>query len=212
MDSQGLWYSREGCFLDWILERVAQGDCGANDRWCHSASSSLITKGWYLGASRKVWVPYTRCGLSWDCYIDDCRYVVNLCAEAPSPISSKTQVEVGVRELRLYARKEAANELPECRNTDLYSLFRALDIQNIVALFEYALSESRIILLSSHTSMLQLVSRALVSLMYPLNWLGIYIPVLPSRLISALEVRRSSLLAELRLIECYRHPVRTLWA
>ncbi|KAF8544056.1 AEX-3 domain-containing protein [Trichophaea hybrida] len=115
------------------------------------------------------------------------KYVVNLCAEATSPVSSKTQVEVGVRELRLYARKEAANELPECRNTDLYSLFRALDIQNIVALFEYALSESRIILLSSHTSMLQLVSRALVSLMYPLNWLGIYIPVLPARLISALE-------------------------
>lgn len=88
----------------------------------------------------------------------------------------------------MYARKESANELPECRNTDLYSLFRSLDIQNIVALFEYALSESRIILLSSHTSMLQLVSRALVSLMYPLNWLGIYIPVLPARLIAALEV------------------------
>jgi hypothetical protein len=115
------------------------------------------------------------------------RYVVNLCAEAPSPVLSKTQVEIGVRELRLYARKEAPNELPESRNTDLYSLFRALDIPNIVSLFEYALAESRIILLSSHTSMLQLVSRALVSLMYPLNWLGIYIPVLPARLIAALE-------------------------
>lgn len=44
------------------------------------------------------------------------RYVVNLCAEAPSPIGSKTQVEIGVRELRLYARREAANELPESRN------------------------------------------------------------------------------------------------
>ena len=114
--------------------------------------------------------------------------MVNLCSEAPAPFLSKTQVEVSIRELRLYARRESTNELPESRNTDLYSLFRALDIQNIVALFEYALSESRIILLSSHTSMLQLVSRALVSLMYPLNWLGIYIPVLPARLIAALEV------------------------
>ena len=78
--------------------------------------------------------------------------MVNLCAEAPSPVGSRTQVEIGIRELRMYARKEATNELPECRNTDLYSLFRALDIQIIVALFEYALSESRIILLSSHTS------------------------------------------------------------
>ena len=44
------------------------------------------------------------------------RYVVNLCAEAPSPISSKTQVEVFIRELRLFARKEALNELPGSRN------------------------------------------------------------------------------------------------
>lgn len=44
------------------------------------------------------------------------RYVVNLCAEALSPISSKTQVEVSVRELRLFARKEALNELPGSRN------------------------------------------------------------------------------------------------
>lgn len=47
------------------------------------------------------------------------RYVVNLCAEALSPISSKTQVEIAVRELRLFARKEAANELPGSRTVSL---------------------------------------------------------------------------------------------
>ena len=44
------------------------------------------------------------------------RYVVNLCAEALCPVSSKTQVEVAIRELRLFARKEAINELPGSRN------------------------------------------------------------------------------------------------
>jgi len=44
------------------------------------------------------------------------RYVMNLCTEAFSPISSKTQVEIAVRELRLFARKEAPNELPGSRN------------------------------------------------------------------------------------------------
>jgi hypothetical protein len=115
------------------------------------------------------------------------RYVVNLCTEALTPISSKTQVELAVRELRLFARKEAVNELPESRSTDLYALFRALNIQNIVALFEFALSESRIILFSSHTSMLHLASKALASLLYPLKWASIFIPVLPARLLSALE-------------------------
>lgn len=44
------------------------------------------------------------------------RYVVNLCTEAFCPISSKTQVEIAIRELRLFARKEAINELPGSRN------------------------------------------------------------------------------------------------
>lgn len=115
------------------------------------------------------------------------RYVVNLCTEALSPMSSKTQVELSVRELRLFARKEAINELPDSRNADLYPLFRALTIPNVVALLEFVLSESRIILLSSHTAMLHLVSKAIASLLYPLKWASIFIPVLPARLISALE-------------------------
>ncbi|KAI9751693.1 MAG: hypothetical protein M4579_005959 [Chaenotheca gracillima] len=115
------------------------------------------------------------------------RYVVNLCTEAPSPNTSKMQVEIAVRELRLFARNEAVNEIPGSRNTDLYALFRSLSIQNVVTLFEAALTESRIILLSSHTAMLHLASKALASLLYPLTWSGIFIPVLPARLLSALE-------------------------
>ncbi|KAI1813647.1 dDENN domain-containing protein [Poronia punctata] len=115
------------------------------------------------------------------------RYVINLCTEAFSPLSSKTQVEIGVRELRLYARAEAVNEIPGSRNTDLYALFRSLSLENIVTLFEYAMSESRIILLSSHTAMLHLASHALASLLYPLTWASIFIPVLPARLLSALD-------------------------
>ena len=115
------------------------------------------------------------------------RYVVNLCVEALSPITSITQVEVGVRDLRMYARKEAINEIPGSRNTDLYALFRCLSVPNVITLFEYALAESRIILLSSHTAMLQLASGALTSLLYPLKWCGVLIPVLPQRLIQALE-------------------------
>ncbi|ORY03936.1 dDENN domain-containing protein [Clohesyomyces aquaticus] len=115
------------------------------------------------------------------------RYVVNLCAEALSPITSITQVEIAVRELRLHARKEAVNELPGSRNTDLYALFRCLSIPNIVALFEFVLQESRIILLSSHTAMLHLASAAICNLLYPFKWAGVFIPVLPGRLIQTLE-------------------------
>ncbi|PYH89721.1 dDENN domain protein [Aspergillus ellipticus CBS 707.79] len=115
------------------------------------------------------------------------RYVMNMCTEAFSPNSSKTQVELAVRELRLFARKEATNELPGARNTDIYALFRALSLPNIVILFEYALTESRIIFLSSHTSMLYLATKALVDLLFPIQWTGVLIPILPARLVQAIE-------------------------
>lgn len=115
------------------------------------------------------------------------RYVVNLCVEAPSPMTSITQIEIAIRDLRLYARKEATNELPGSRNTDIYALFRALTIPNIISLFEYVLGEGRIILLSSHASMLHLASAAISSLLYPMKWSGVFIPILPARLITALE-------------------------
>lgn len=115
------------------------------------------------------------------------RYVVNLCAEALSPMTSITQVEVAVRELRLYARKEAVNEIPGSRNIDIYALFRCLSIPNILTLFEYVLQESRIILLSSHTAMLHLASMAIVNLIYPFKWHGVFIPVLPARLVQTIE-------------------------
>ena len=53
------------------------------------------------------------------------RYVMNLCVEAFCPLPSKTQVELSVRELRLFARKEAANELPNSRNVCLQPQFEA---------------------------------------------------------------------------------------
>lgn len=115
------------------------------------------------------------------------RYVVNVCVEGFNPLGSKTQVELGVRELRLYARQEAANEIPGSRSIDIYALFRCLSIENILILFEYAMAESRIIFLSSHTGMLHLACHALASLLYPLKWASIFIPILPARLISALE-------------------------
>jgi hypothetical protein len=115
------------------------------------------------------------------------RYVVNLCAEALSPITSITQVELAIRELRMYARKEAVNEIPGSRNIDIYALFRCMSIPNIVTLFEYVLSEARIILLSSHTAMLHLASMAIVNLLYPFQWAGVFIPILPARLVQTIE-------------------------
>lgn len=134
------------------------------------------------------------------------RYVVTLCVEAASPVESTTQVEIGIRELRLYARKEAPNEIPGSRNVDLYALFRCLSIPNIMALLEFTLAESRIIFVSSHTAMLHLATHALISLLYPLKWAGVLIPVLPKRLIRALDTPRPYIMGVERAYEDLELP------
>lgn len=53
------------------------------------------------------------------------RYVMNLCTEAFSPNASTTQVELSVRELRMFARNEAVNELPGSRNVCFSCVFDA---------------------------------------------------------------------------------------
>lgn len=115
------------------------------------------------------------------------RYVNIICTQALQPLTSRIQVEVFVRELRLYAKKEARNEIPGSRTTDLYPLFRCLTIPNVIILFEYLLAEARIILVSSYTSILKLASNALLALLWPLDWSGVHIPVLPTRLMEVLE-------------------------
>ena len=134
------------------------------------------------------------------------RYVVNLCAEALSPTSSVTQVEIAIREMRMYARKEAVNEIPGSRNVDLYPLFRCLTLPNIITLFEYILTESRIILLSSHTAMLHLAVSAITHLLYPLKWASVLIPVLPARLIQALDAPCPYIVGIERRYETLEYP------
>lgn len=50
------------------------------------------------------------------------RYVINICLEATTPSSSLTQLEVSARDLKLYARKEANNELPGSRSVSFAHL------------------------------------------------------------------------------------------
>ncbi|BFZ61804.1 hypothetical protein YB2330_002880 [Saitoella coloradoensis] len=115
------------------------------------------------------------------------RYAVNMCGDIPLPTRKDLQLELAVRELRLYAMREAPNESPGWRDVDLYPLFRALGLSNVIVLVEAALSEARIIFRSAHVSMLHLAAKALTHLIWPLKWTGVYIPVLPARLASCLE-------------------------
>ncbi|KAJ3018598.1 hypothetical protein HKX48_002793 [Thoreauomyces humboldtii] len=115
------------------------------------------------------------------------RFIVNLIHEIPLPPPGKLELSVRVGQLQLFASRPPVNTISVLKNFSLYPLFRALSVQNIVTLFELALSEQKIIFLSSHLAMLTFAAESLCLFFFPLFWQHILIPILPARLLSYLQ-------------------------
>jgi hypothetical protein len=115
------------------------------------------------------------------------RYIVQFLDETPSPPAGRVRVSVPLRLVDLGIIKEAQNEVPGSRRVDLYPLFRALSLSNIIKLVTAAMLDSRIVFVSEHLSMLSLAAQGLLSLLYPFEWPGVFVPVLPHKLLQGLE-------------------------
>jgi hypothetical protein len=73
------------------------------------------------------------------------------------------------------------NRLPIC-DVDLRWLFRLLSPERVVATWMALLTEQRVVLCSSKPLILHSVAHALVTLLFPFTWQGVYMPLLPSAL------------------------------
>lgn len=58
-------------------------------------------------------------------------------------------------------------------------MFRLLDVDKIIFLFECVLLEKKLFIVSKYKSAITQVSEALTSLIFPFQWSHVYIPVLP---------------------------------
>nr|KAJ3420568.1 hypothetical protein HK105_005517 [Polyrhizophydium stewartii] len=94
------------------------------------------------------------------------RCLVNLIHEIPLPPPGKLEIALSIGQLQLYCARPPVNTISVLKNYSLYPLFRCMSIHHIVLLFELALTERKIILVSSHYSMLNLVSEAVCQLIY----------------------------------------------
>ena len=63
------------------------------------------------------------------------------------------------------------------------SLFECLDTNHVMALFSAVLAERQIVFISSQYSLLTSCAEIVTSLMYPLRWSHVYIPILPRALL-----------------------------
>lgn len=116
------------------------------------------------------------------------RYVANFTREVPLPPFGQVEIHYGLSdELSLIKiMRPPINKLPLV-NFSYRPLFSCLSVSNIMVIFACLLQESRVVICSSHYSLLTPICEALLSLLFPFVWQGCYIPVMPYNMLDVLE-------------------------
>lgn len=107
------------------------------------------------------------------------RYVLNLCMEipAPPPGAYEVQVKILTSTIRFWAPPA---KLPIAYVALPYqTLFDCLDVENIMLLWNALIMEHKILLVSSQYSILTVVCEILTSLLFPMKFQHLYVPLLP---------------------------------
>lgn len=115
------------------------------------------------------------------------RYIQNIISECPLPPQGKIAVRYHLTgDSSLTISRPPPNQLPMAR-MGYRGLFSVLSTGNIVAVVGVLLQEGRVALCSKSYALLTPVAEALVSLLFPFVYQGIYIPVLPYNLLDVLD-------------------------
>lgn len=72
-------------------------------------------------------------------------------------------------------------------NFSFRPLFASLSVANVMVVIGCLLQETRVALVSRHYALLTPVAEALVSLLFPFRWQGLYIPIMPYSLLDILD-------------------------
>lgn len=107
------------------------------------------------------------------------RYIVNICDETPAPPPGSFEIRLKILNSELAFWAPPANQPVAYVALPFNVLFECLDLSNIIFVW-YALTlERKILLLSSHCSLLTICAEILCSLLFPMEWNHLYIPILP---------------------------------
>lgn len=115
------------------------------------------------------------------------RYIVNLCCEiaAPPPGTFEVQCLLMKKKIKFWA--PPANQPIAWVALPFEHLFECLSIQNIITVWHALVLEKQILLVSSQISLLTECSEILISLLFPMVWQHLYIPVVPQFLLQLLD-------------------------
>ncbi|KAG1671525.1 Myotubularin-related protein 13 [Nymphon striatum] len=107
------------------------------------------------------------------------------CVQVPPAGGPQVRFSIGAGD-RQALQPPLSNSLP-CTNISVATLFQQLGIRNVITIFCAALTEHKILFHSQSYSRLTDGCHALTSLLYPLRYSHVYIPLLPAALIEVLN-------------------------
>jgi hypothetical protein len=113
------------------------------------------------------------------------RYVMNICAEIPAPQGFEVQLSILGSPIRFWA--PPANQPIAYVSLPFNVLFECLDIGNIMYTWYSLACERKVLLVSGQASILTVCAEILCSLLFPMRWSHLYIPLLPLSLSPMLD-------------------------
>lgn len=107
------------------------------------------------------------------------RYIQNLCVEIPAPPPGAFEIELKVFRSQIKFWAPPAKLPVAYVALPYHVLFECLDLNNVMVVWYALLTEQKVVLLSSQYSILTVCAEILQSLMFPLQWSHLYVPLLP---------------------------------
>lgn len=142
----------------------------------------------YLTAFREYLSQLYRLAVMTDCMTAPLeRYIVNVCCEIPAPPPGAYEIQVPILDstIRFWAPPA---KLPIAYTALPYHiLFECLDIDHIILVWTALVVERKVLLVSRQYSVLTVCAEILCSLLFPLRWSHLYVPMLPRMLCPMLD-------------------------
>jgi hypothetical protein len=115
------------------------------------------------------------------------RYIVNFASELPLPPQGKVEVKFGfTTDVQCTISRPAPNDLPLAKFS-YRPLFASLSIGNVMVVVGLLMKETKVALVSKHYGLLTPCCEALLSFLFPFEWQGIYIPLMPYSTLDILD-------------------------
>ncbi|EGG13647.1 WD40 repeat-containing protein [Cavenderia fasciculata] len=110
------------------------------------------------------------------------RYIYNMVQEVPLPTPGLSTVTYNLNNSIISLKRSSEYLLPTS-DLPFSLLFKCLDIKNALILFKSILLEEKIVIISSHYSLLTYITEILTTLLHPFTWPHVYVPILPELLL-----------------------------